>query len=161
VTDHEGQLITAEGEAVIWYISGGFRWGVPSRWLFDEIAPNQQVQTVPREKLESYPRIPPDRTVLLERPTGRIHLVIDGKRFWLSPDEFARLDLWGEPAVEVHEALLGVLPYAGLYTKRLDRNSHLMATVKFWREKYRLDVRAFVVGVLSGIATTLLIQAFG
>jgi hypothetical protein len=157
---HEGELLYARGKAVVWHINGGIRWGVPSKWLYSEIAPDRALLDVPVDVLERFPRIPKDRTLLQERPSSRIVMVIDGKRFWLSPGEFERLNLWGKPLIEVHEALLGILPDGGLYRKKLDRSSHRVARLLRAREKYRLDTRAFIVGVLSGVAVTLIIKAF-
>jgi hypothetical protein len=155
----EGQLLHVDGDAVVWHINGGIRWGVPSEWLFNEIAPDQPVRNVSPEELEQYPHIPPDRSLLQERPTGRILMAIGGILFWVSPDHYQRMNLWNQELIVVHEALLGVVSYGGLYSKRLDHNSHLFARLLRIREKYRLDQRAFVIGVLSGVAATLLIKA--
>jgi hypothetical protein len=132
---------------------------VAPSWLYNEIAPSQPLRRVPPEVLERYPRVPNDRTLIEELPSSRVLIVIAGIRFWISPSEYERLNLWGVERIEVHEGLLGVLPYGGLYRKRLDHSSHLAAQLMRAREKHRLDARAFTLDVLSGIAGTLIIKA--
>ncbi|MGN6373428.1 MAG: hypothetical protein ACTHM1_10655 [Solirubrobacteraceae bacterium] len=155
----EGQLVHVEGDAIVWHINGGIRWGVPSQWLFDEIAPNRSPRSVSRAELEQYQQVPSDGCLLQERPTGRILIVVGGVLFWVSPEQYERLRLWKENVTVVHKALLALIPYGGLYSKCLDGHSHIVARLFHLREKHRLDQRAFVIGVLSGVVATLLIKA--
>jgi hypothetical protein len=160
--------VEAEGHMAVWIVVGGVKYKPRDREALKAFGHTGPV-IMPMEELARIPTCPADGTLVIQDEDPTIYIIRYGLRFGLpSPEEFDASGLTRERVQELPSGSLDAFPYAGKWPPRiywlimmrlgrwLLRRIH-SARVRRFARWIGNQAAAFVLGVVAGVITTVLV----